>query len=306
MSGRALITGAGGFVGRYLRAQLEDNGWEVICASLEPAAGCRPCDVTRPDQVEALIREAGSLSHVFHLAAVTFVPFAMREPDTVMQVNYGGTVNVIKAVAQLAHGARVVFIGSADAYGPPQQLPVTEAHPLVPQNPYAIAKAAADHYCRFAGKSAGVDIVRLRPFNHTGPGQADNFVLASFARQVAEIEAGLRDPVLRVGNLQAARDFLHVKDVVRGYELAALHGEAGEVYNICSGKAQPLDEAVRLLCDLARVPVKVEVDAARLRPVDVKTVAGSHEKFTARTGWEPEVAFSGLLEDLLDYWRSQQ
>jgi GDP-4-dehydro-6-deoxy-D-mannose reductase len=305
MNRRALITGAGGFVGHYLRAQLEGNGWEVVCTTLHGEGGGIPCDVTNAQEVLSVFHAAGRVTHVFHLAALTFVPLAMKEPGTVMQVNYGGTVNTLQAMEGLAQPARFIFIGSADAYGPPLRLPVDEDHPLIPQNPYAISKAAADDYCRFASKASSVESIRLRPFNHSGPGQPDNFVLSSFARQVAEIEAGLQPPVLRVGNLEAARDFLHVKDVVRAYELAALHGDPGEVYNICSGTAQALDAAVQTLCDLATVPISVEVDAERLRPVDVKTVAGSHEKFSARTGWQPEIRFESLLQDLLDYWRGE-
>jgi GDP-4-dehydro-6-deoxy-D-mannose reductase len=305
MNRRALITGASGFVGRYLRDQLESRGWEVVATALNGESGLTACDVTNPRELEEVLRSAGDLTHVFHLAALTFVPLAMRDPETAMRVNYGGTVNVVRAMEALPHRPRLMFIGSADAYGPPQYLPLDEAHPLEPQNPYAISKAAADHYCRFAGKASGLEIVRLRPFNHSGPGQPDNFVLSSFARQVAQIERGQSEPVLRVGNLEAARDFLHVGDVVRAYELAAVEGEPGTVYNICSGRAQALDVAVQTLCALAKVPISVQVDPDRLRPVDVKTVTGSHEKITARTGWQPETQFETLLHDLLEYWRQE-
>jgi GDP-4-dehydro-6-deoxy-D-mannose reductase len=222
-----------------------------------------------------------------------------------MEVNIKGTINLVTAVQDHNPKARFISVGSAEVYGPPMYLPIDEKHPLNPVNPYAISKAAADHYCAYISKATGMDIIRMRPFNHSGPGQADQFVLSSFARQIAEIEAGHAEPVLRVGNLDAARDFMHVNDVIRAYELAALHGKGGEAYNVCSGNAQNIKDALDILLGLSNRKISVEVDPERMRPIDVPMVAGSYAKLKADTGWEPSIPFEEVLSDLLDSWRKE-
>ena len=191
-------------------------------------------------------------------------------------------------------------------YGPPTELPIREEHPLNPQNPYAISKAAADSYCAYYHKSTGYAVVRMRPFNHSGPGQSDQFVLSSFARQIARAEAGLSEPIVRVGNLDARRDFLHVDDVVRAYELAALEGIPGEAYNIASGKAVSIRDALQMLLGMATTELAVEPASERLRPVEVPEISGSAEKLESATGWQPQKTVETLLADVLDYWRARK
>jgi GDP-4-dehydro-6-deoxy-D-mannose reductase len=181
---------------------------------------------------------------------------------------------------------------------------MAETHPINPANTYAISKAAADHYCAYLSRIRALDIVRMRPFNHAGPGQADSYVLSSFARQIAEIEAGLRAPLLETGNLEAARDFLHVDDVLRAYEAAALHAPSGEPFNVSSGQAQRIQSALDQLLAMSSAAIEVRPDPARMRPSDVPEVYGSSDKLTTMTGWRPEITFAALLRDLLDYWRS--
>jgi GDP-4-dehydro-6-deoxy-D-mannose reductase len=303
MSRRALITGATGFVGRILTAHLAERGWDTVGWGYPPGPDALPCDLSDRDQVRAAFAQSGQVTHVFHLAALTFVPDALRAPAAAMRVNYEGTVNLAETLCAESPESRLIYVGSAEVYGPPQSLPVTEDHPLRPANPYAISKAAADHYCAYLTRSGALDVVRMRPFNHSGPGQSDQFVLSSFARQVAEIEAGHHESILRVGNLASARDFLHVNDVVRAYERAALQGRTGEAYNICSGRAWRIQEALDILLRLSRVPITVFEDPERLRPVDVPEVYGSHAKLTTDTGWTPALPFEQLLEELLDAWR---
>lgn len=308
MSGRALVTGAEGFVGRTLCRYLRRQGWDVLGAAnrgQESATGLVPCDITRPDDVEGLFERARDVTHVFHLAAVTFVPETQRDPVLAMRVNLQGTIHLLQALEANVPHACFVFVGSSDVYGPPARLPVDESHPLNPQNPYAISKAAADHFCAFFQRSTDIDVIRMRPFNHSGPGQSSEFVLSSFARQVARMEAGMDAPVLRVGNLSAARDFSHVDDIVRAYELAALEGTAGEAYNVCSGEPHVIQEAVDLLRGKASIPIEIEVDEDRLRPLDVPASYGSYAKLGQATGWRPERSFETLLDDLLSYWRQQ-
>jgi GDP-4-dehydro-6-deoxy-D-mannose reductase len=305
MSGAALITGAEGFVGRRLAAYLAEKGWRVR-RSVYPTAGDEafPCDVRDPAQVAALVEWSGPLTHVFHLAAVTFVPEAGRDPAGAYRANTLGTVHLLEALGRARPDARLVYVSSSEVYGPPRYLPVDEDHPIDPRQPYAISKAASDFHCRYAA-AAGRDVVVARPFNHSGAGQDSRFVLSSFARQVAQAEAGDGPAQLRVGNLDAQRDFLHVDDVLHAYERIALEGTTGAAYNICSGRALLLRDAVDTLLRLARREIEVVVDEERLRPLDVPEVRGSHQRLTDDTGWEPAASMGTLLAELLAYWRDR-
>jgi len=304
MSRRALITGAGGFVGTRLARHLETQGWEVVRSGFPAVDGMLHCDFQDEIAVRALVADAGPLTHVFHLAAIAFVPDAERDPVRAMDVNLNGTIRLCSALRALAAPPRLVFISSAEIYGPPVDLPVTEAHPINPANTYAISKAAADYYCANLSRARALDIVRMRPFNHAGPGQADSYVLSSFARQIAEIEAGLREPILSTGNLEAARDFLHVDDVLRAYEAAALRGAPGDVFNVCSSRPQPIQFALNQLLAMSDATIEVRHDSARMRPSDVPESYGDASRLTAATGWRQEIAFGQLLADLLAYWRA--
>lgn len=306
MSGRVLVTGSSGFVGRHLCGHLKAQGYEVFgCdqVSVQDSPRYRTCNITDAQSIEETLQWAGPLDFVVHLAAISFVPDATNSPSEVVEVNFLGTIRLTEALRAQAPESRLVFIGSSEAYGPPKETPMTEAHPLSPANPYAISKAAADEYCRFLSQSAGADIVRMRPFNHSGPGQSDRFVLSSFARQVAEIEKGQRDAVIKVGNLDAERDFMHVNDVVHAYEAALHKGRAGEAYNICSGQSHRIGDALEALLAMSDTDIRVEVDPERFRPADLVEVRGSHDKFTRDTGWKPARSFERLLADLLAHWR---
>jgi GDP-4-dehydro-6-deoxy-D-mannose reductase len=305
MTGRALITGASGFVGPVLRARLEGHGWETLCCGQAGEGGLTPCDVTNPAQVAEVVASGGPFTHVFHLAAMTFVPTAHNDPSGAMAVNLLGTIHLTNVLRALQPAPRLLFIGSAESYGAPAHLPMTEEHPLQPGNPYAISKAAADHYCAYLSRTTPLDIVRVRPFNHSGAGQSDRFVLSSFARQVAEMEAGLRPEELHVGNLDAQRDFLHVADVVAAYEALALRGRPGEAYNVSSGKARAVREALDALLGLTSARPRILPDPARMRPADVPVMYGSHDKISADTGWAPTRGLVDILQDLLDYWRNE-
>ncbi len=309
MKRRALVTGAAGFVGKYLCEHLVSCGWEVRRTDLSANPGNTDyyrCDICDREQLQVLFEWAGDCTHVFHLAALTFVPDSIRNPQLAVNVNLGGTIAVAEAMQQCVPEARLLYIASAEVYGPPVTLPITEDHPLNPANPYAIAKAAADHYCAFLHKSHALDVVRVRPFNHSGPGQIDSFVLSAFAHQIARMESGAVPPVLHVGNLAARRDFSHVSDVVRAYERIAEAGEAGEAYNVCSGQARAIQDAVDGFLELANTEIEVRVDPERLRAVDVAEFRGSHAKVSADTGWQPQLSFDDLMASLLDYWRGKE
>lgn len=308
MKRSALVTGSEGFVGKHLCALLSAKGWELRGCDLEVPAEAkdrRACDIADPAQIERLLQWAEGVTHVFHLAAVTFLPEAARDPALTFRVNLNGTVGLATSVHRHAPNARFVYVSTSEVYGIPQTLPLRESHPLCPANPYAISKAAADQYCAYLYKTTGQDVVRLRPFNHTGPGQEDRFALPSFARQIAEIEAGESEPVLKVGNLDAVRDLSSVGDVVRAYEVAALEARPGEAYNICSGNSAPMRQALDMLLSLSTADIAVEVDSERLRPSEVPEIRGSHEKLSADTGWRPEISLEELLSQLLSHWRGR-
>ncbi|MFP4190980.1 MAG: NAD-dependent epimerase/dehydratase family protein [Candidatus Hydrogenedentota bacterium] len=304
MAGKALVTGAHGFVGRHLCRYLETREWEVLRTDrgMEAESG-RACELTNAEETGALAVWAEKPDCVFHLAALSFLPDADSSPLAAFDVNLRGTLNLTEALIRHAPDTRFLFIGSAASYGVPHVLPVTEDHPLAPGNPYAISKTAADHYCAYLDDTGRLDTVRLRPFNHSGPGQPPHFVLSSLAKQIAAIEHGQQEPVIRVGNLHAARDFTHVKDVIRAYELAARHGATGQAYNICSGRAWSIEETLNLFLRRTQVSVEVTVEQSRQRASDVREVVGSHAKFTSLTKWRPDTPFERILDDLLLYWR---
>lgn len=303
MTGRAFITGAGGFVGQRLVQFLRREGWDVVPSGYPANPDLIPCDVTHPASIRAALDAAGDITHVFHLGAIAFVPQADSDPTRAMDVNLNGTIRLCEALRALKAPPRLIFVGSSEVYGPPMSLPMTEEHPLNPANVYSISKAAADHYCASLSRIRALDIVRMRPFNHAGPGQSEQYVLSSFARQIAAIEAGQSEPVVRVGNLEAARDFLHVDDVIRAYLAVSQHAAPGSVYNVCSGQSYRIQEALDKLLALSSTAIAIEQDATRMRPSDVPEVRGAHDKLTADTGWKPSIDFDTVLDDLLTYWR---
>jgi GDP-4-dehydro-6-deoxy-D-mannose reductase len=309
---RALVTGGGGFAGRHLAAELQAQGHAVTACGLAgagaPPDGARWLDLDVTDAAAcraALARERPEW--IFHLAGVAHVGRAEAAPDECLRVNFGGTRAVLAAALEQAPAARVVLASSAEVYGrvPPDALPVTEDQPLRPATIYAASKAAAEMLAHHAA-ARGLDVVVLRPFNHAGPGQSDDFVTSAFARQLARVEAGRQEPVLRVGNLSAVRDLCDVRDVARAYAGAARAARAGEAYNVTTGRGVPVSEILDTLRALARVPVRVETDPARLRPVDVPVFHGCAEKLARDAGVRLELDLRGMLRDVLDYWRASE
>lgn len=305
----ALVTGANGFVGSVLADHLRSRGWEVRASGFSRTPLGQEtfaCDITDEAQIAALLHWAGPVTHVFHLAAITFIPLSQSAPVQTMDVNLNGTIRLADAVRSHSPGARFLYVGSAAVYGVPQEIPITETHPLQPNEPYAISKAAADAYCGFLHQNYNADVIRLRPFNHAGPGQSSEFVLSNFARQIARMELQQEPPVLHVGNLDVARDFLHVRDVVEAYELIAASGAAGEAYNVCSGNAWRIRDALECLRELATVKFEIETDHARMRRVEIPEVRGARAKITTATGWEPRVPFEALMRELIEHWRERE
>ncbi len=309
---RVLVTGANGFVGRHLCAALEARGHTVIAAV---GAGPRSPDHARPalpgelplDLRDALsVRGIVDIAHadaVAHLAAQAFIPQAIADPWATHDINAGGTLRLLEAV-KIARDAgaaspRVLIAGSADVYGPqpPAAYPLVEATSLRPSNPYAASKIAAEAYGLAHAATYGLDVVVTRAFNHIGPGQDGRFAVASFALALARIAAG-GDPLLHVGNLEAERDFLDVRDVVAAYVLLLEGQGAPGIYNVASGHAVAMKEILRLLVTIARVGVEIRDDPARLRPADLPRLSGDAGRLRAATGWMPTIALAAALRDV--------
>jgi GDP-4-dehydro-6-deoxy-D-mannose reductase len=296
---RVLVTGATGFVGRHLIRVLAQAGDEPIAAG---GPGDLACDLTLDlrdaASVAAAVRTARPEA-VVHLAGMAFVPAATRDPLLAYDVNGLGTVRVLEAVRALGTPIRVLVISSAEVYGlqRPERMPLDETTPLRPANPYAASKVAAEAAAQAWVASYGLDVMIARPFNHIGPGQAVDFVVPSFASRLAAIAAGAPS-VLEVGNLEAERDFLDVRDVVEAYRALLVHGRAGEMYNISGGSAVAIREVLRQLITLARVPVEVRNDPARMRPSDLPRLIGDASRLRAATGWAPRISLATSLADV--------
>jgi GDP-4-dehydro-6-deoxy-D-mannose reductase len=296
--GTPLVTGGGGFAGRYLVELLaQSEGSEVAAPS---SAQLDLCDAAA---VHALVAELQPAT-IFHLAAFSSPSKSLDHPDQGLLTNLEMTLNLLEAVRHEAPAAAVVLVGSGQIYGDAPWLPITEDAPIEPGNPYAVGKAASDMLGRQYAEAFGIRVVRLRPFNHAGPGQRDEYVVSSLARQVAEAEAaGHAEMTLRTGNPESRRDFTDVRDVVRAYTLAAKLD--GGVFNVCSGRSASVAELVELVAGHARIPVHHEVDPARLRDHDARDMCGSHDRLTDATGWKPEIPLEQTMRDTLDWWREQ-
>lgn len=245
---------------------------------------------------------------IFHLAASSSVASSWSTPAEMMQVNALGTLHLLEAVRQLDLDARVVLACSAESYGQvaAERLPISEDEPFHPVSPYAVSKATIDLLAYQYFQTFRLQTVRLRLFNHVGPGQSARFVISGFAHQIAEIEAGRQPPVIQVGNLDAKRDFVDVRDVVRAYVMAAVQAQPGEAYNVASGRAISIREALDRLLALTDSVVDLVFDPARLRPSDIDLLVGDAGRLQAATGWRPEIELSQTLADTLDYWRNPQ
>jgi len=314
---RALITGVTGFAGshlaEYLVAHTELEVWGTdISGSDRNIAQFKDDlqfvvgDMSEPEVASAALTQAQP-DYVFHLAAQAFVPLSWRDPWQTIANNVRAQLNILQAVVNSGAGPKVLIVGSADEYGmiTPDELPITEATPLRPYSPYAVSKIAQDMLGYQYYASHGLPIVRVRPFNHIGPRQSPAFVTSDFAKQVAEIEAGSREPRIHVGNLEAKRDFTDVREMVQGYYLALERGEAGEVYNLGAERAYSIREVLDVLLDMSEVEIEVVPDPARLRPSDVPVVVSDCSKFRQQTGWRAAISLRESLRDILKYWRGR-
>jgi GDP-4-dehydro-6-deoxy-D-mannose reductase len=309
---RILVTGVAGFVGRHLLGHLADAGGHEIHgidhapldAIVEPEAlrsglaSYRPLDITDAAAMEVWVRE-GRPDAIAHLAAQASGADSLERPAATYRVNALGALNVLESARVLGSKAVILIVGSADIYGSgPAEARIREDAPIRPRNPYAVSKAAQDSLGEVYAATYGLRVIRTRTFTHTGPGQRPRFALAGFADQLARIDAGLAEPELRVGNLDTVREYGDVRDVVRAYRLLIERGEAGEAYNVGTGRGYVLRELLDRLIGISRVRAKVVTDPARLRARDVDHLVGDPGKLEARTGWTPAYSIDQTLADL--------
>ena len=316
---RALITGITGFAGSHLADNLLAEQPEVDIFGLrrwrsrtenidhlEGRIQLRDCDLRDAAAVQSVLAEVRP-DYIFHLAAQSYVPASWRAPSETLTTNLLGQTNIFEAVRVQGLDPVIQIAGSSEEYGLvlPDEVPIKESNPLRPLSPYAVSKVAQDLLAYQYFKSYGMKTIRTRGFNHTGPRRGEVFVTSNFAKQIASIEAGLKEPIIRVGNLDAQRDFTDVRDMVRAYWLAVTQATPGEVYNLASGQAVTIRELLDRLLALSDSEVDVQVDPERLRPSDVEILLGDFSKFRSDTGWEPTIPLDQTLKDTLDYWRQK-
>lgn len=315
---KIMITGITGFAGSHLVEYLMTiEGLELYgirrwrsrtehIDHLSDEIVIEECDLRDSTSVMRIIQKIQP-ERIFHLAAQSFVPTSWHAPGESLTTNILGTLHLFEAVRQTGIDPVIQVACSSEEYGLvlPEELPIKETNPLRPLSPYAVSKVGTDMLAYQYFKSYGLRAIRTRGFNHTGPRRGDVFVCSTFAKQIAEIEAGQKEPVLLVGNLEAKRDFTDVRDMARAYWLATEHCEPGEAYNICSGVTYPIGEVLDMLLAMSEVKIEVRQDSSRMRPSDVPVLLGDNTKFSKATGWSTIIPFEQTLRDILDYWRER-
>ena len=315
---RVFITGITGFAGSHLADYCLERGDVEVYGIVRWRSRTENIDhiVDRINVLECDLRDATSTRDVieevkpdfiFHLAAQSYVPTSWRAPTESLTTNVLGELNIFEAVRKIGLGCRIQLAGSSEEYGMvyPDEVPITEDNPLRPLSPYGVSKVAQDLLGYQYYMSYKMDIVRTRGFNHTGPRRPPVFVCSDFAKQIVDIEKGLRPPVMYVGNLDAKRDFTDVRDIVRGYFLALEKGKSGQVYNICSEKCYSMREILDMLLAKSNIKIEIKLDKSRLRPSDVPLLIGSCDRFREDTGWKPVIPFDQTLQEILDFWRDR-
>ncbi len=308
---RSLVIGGAGFVGKYLVRHLLELKHEVIITKMPmeearvEGAAVYDLDILDKATVTELLEKI-SPDLVFHLAAQSSVSMSWKNPQQTVDVNVKGSVNVLDGLRSMKKKARILLIGSGEEYGQvfASETPVCETNPLRPGNIYAATKACQNMIGRIYAQAYGMNLVMVRAFNHIGPDQSPVFAAADFCRQAALIETGMQEAVIRVGNLEAKRDFTDVRDVVHAYVLLAEKGQAGETYNVGSGHAVSIGDVLKLVLKQSAAEIQVEVDEKKLRPVDVPVMEADVRKVWCDVGWKAQIQLEQTIGDMMEYWRS--
>lgn len=314
----ALITGISGFAGSYLAQYLLDRTDQKIVGTFHSGKGLEAfqshkdrielvqVDLNKRDDVDSLITRVKP-DVIYHLAALASPIQSFKDPALTFSTNITSQIHLLESLKeQQLTKTKILIVSSAEVYGivDESKLPIDEQTPLHPTSPYAVSKIAQDYLGLQYYLSYDMPIIRVRPFNHIGPRQTDSYVVSSFAKQIAEIERGKREPTVTVGNLSARRDFTDVRDIVRAYHVVLEKGTNGDVYNIGSGVSYPISEILKKLISYSSVSITVSVDKKRFKPVDIADNVCNRNKLTQTTGWEPEIPLEKSLQDVLDYWRN--
>lgn len=307
---KALIIGAAGFVGGYLIRELNAAGWEVHATCLPNEKITEECsvhelDILKKEDIPPIL-DSIAPDVVYHLAAQSSVALSWKRPQLTAEINVVGSINVLEAVREAAKkDIRLVLIGSGEEYGYIREgaCPLSESEPLAPGNIYAATKACQGMLGNIYSRAYKMDIIMVRAFNHSGPAQSNIFVISDFCRQIAEIEKGLKEPVISVGNLSARRDFTDVRDVVRAYRLLGEKGRSGETYNVGRGRAVTIQFILDTALSYAKLPIEVKQDTARMRASDIPIIEPDISHIIADTGWTAQITMEQTIEDTLEYWR---
>ncbi len=313
---KILVTGIAGFVGKHLTAYLAEKGnHEILGVDLNfknfnsdssfSKVKISEADLTDRESVFSIIKKFKP-QQVYHLAAQSSVSYSWENPIETFRINVFGGINILESLKLFCPGCRVLMVCTAEEYGgiDNKHKAIDENFKIYPQNPYAVSKAALDFFSSIYHNAYKLPVFISRSFNHIGPGQSEKFVCSDFARQIALIESGRQDPVIRVGNLESQRDFLDVRDAVKAYNYIINKGSAGQVYNVCSGEKRKISDLLDILISLSgRSDIKVKIDRSRFRAIDVKTIYGNNGKLKAHTGWTAEYSIETSLKDTLDYWK---
>ncbi len=313
---RAFITGINGFAGSFLAELLLSKGYDVYgvvktdnsnLESVENNIKLFTLDLLDKEGVEDVISEVNP-NLIFHLAALTSPSQSFKDPTSLFTTNISAQVNIFNAVSNLKINPKILITSSAEIYGmvDPKNLPANEETPLRPTSPYAVSKITQDFLGLQYFLSNGLQVVRVRPFNHIGPRQSPDFVVASFAKQISDIEKEKCEPVIKVGNLESKRDFTDVRDMVKAYELVIRLGKSGDVYNVGSGKSYQIKDVLNKLLSMSDKDIRIEIDPERFRPGDISETVSDSSKLRSLTGWSPEIIIEETLKDTLDYFRNQK
>ena len=307
---RSLIIGAAGFVGYYLAIELLNNGDEVYCTKLNhekidnSKAKVVDLDICDAMAVKTVLAEVKP-DAIYHLAAQSSVALSWKRPALTAQINIVGTINVLEAAREIVPEARILLVGSSEEYGPINlDRQIKEDDISNPKNIYALTKLSVEHLGKMYAQAYKMNIFMTRSFNHIGPRQIPQFVVADFASQVAKIEAGEQEPIIRVGNLESYRDFTDVRDIVCAYRIIVNKSQAGEVYNVGSGHAIKIRDILDLLLSESKVKISVEIDKSRFRPIDIKKIEANVSKIES-LGWTRRYAIKDTIIDVLNYFRKQ-